>query len=212
MKRILAIALMMCVLVMVGCGNSKYSDETVLEERVFWVENEDDIDDFIDGAGRGANGEFDEDFLRQQLAEGRIKFSEKEVKISVVDELRGGKVVEIKFLQGRNKNKIGYVFPEFIRDLKKEREVAKVKQEQNDKAEQVRHEKEQTAYDIGYLKQGTAWEDETGKAHYNAKQVKVEIWKQKIVTGGKGNLIQIYFLEGENTGQWGYVREISLSR
>ena len=68
------------------------------------------------------------------------------------------------------------------------------------------------SYDVGYLKRGTAWEDEKGKAHYNSKSVKVEIWRQKIVMGDGSELIQIYFLEGENAGEWGYVRDIALQR
>lgn len=183
MKRFLAIALMMCVLVMVGCGNSNYSDETFLKPNASWVENKEYISDFLDAAET-----LDEDFFVQQLLEGKIKYVDKETQVAVINELEKGKILEIKFLQGRYKNKTGYTLAKFIRDIGN------------------------STYDIGYLKQGAAWEDETGKAHYNAKQVKVEIWKQKIVTGGNSNLIQIYFLEGENTGQWGYVREISLSR
>ena len=66
---------------------------------------------------------------------------------------------------------------------------------------------------IGYLKKGASWQDETGKAYYNREKVKVEIkWTPKLVTETGGDLIQIYFLEGDYSGRWGYVREISLSQ
>ena len=76
----------------------------------------------------------------------------------------------------------------------------------------ISSEKKETSYEIGYLKKGAAWQDEAGKAYYNPEKVKVEVWKQKIVTGTGGKLIQIYFLEGNYIGRWGYVREISLSQ
>lgn len=141
MKKFLSVALMLAVICVVGCG-SNYSDETFLEERTFWVANKEDIDDFIDGAGRGDKGEFDEDFLQQQLLEGRIQFSDKEVKVAVTDELKGGKVVEIKFLQGRYKNKVGYVFPEFIIDVGKEKEIKK-KQNEERRAKEAKQLEEQ---------------------------------------------------------------------
>ena len=136
MKKILSVMLILVVIILTGCG--KYSDETFLKESTFFVEKKEDIDDFIDGAGRGDNSEFDEDFLKQQLEEGRLKFSDKEVKIAVTGELRGGKIVEIKFMQGRYKNKIGYVFSEFIKDLERERELAKAERE----AARIKQEKE----------------------------------------------------------------------
>ena len=141
MKKILTVALMAAIILLSGCG-SNYSDETFLEERTFWVANKDDIDDFIDGAGRGDKGEFDEDFLQQQLLEGRIQFSDKEVKVAVTDELKGGKVVEIKFLQGRYKNKVGYTFPEFIIDVGKEKEIKK-KQDEERRAKGLKQLEEQ---------------------------------------------------------------------
>ena len=67
-------------------------------------------------------------------------------------------------------------------------------------------------YYEGYLKEGTSWSDENGKMHYNSRRVKVEVWKQKIVTAEGNKLTQIYFLEGSNRGQFGYVKDSTLSR
>lgn len=130
MKKFLTVVLIILIINIVGCGSSKYSDETYLEERVFFVDDKENIDDFIEGAGRNYNSEFDEEFLQQMLLEGRIKFSDKEVKVAVTDEIKGGKIVEIKFLQGRYKNKTGYVFPEFIVDVKREKEKAEKEQKE----------------------------------------------------------------------------------
>ena len=87
-----------------------------------WVETKENIPDFLNAAGLDEEGEYDEEFLTQQLIEGRIKFTDKEIKVAVTDELNSGKVIEIKFLQGRYKNKVGYTLPDFVRDKKKERE------------------------------------------------------------------------------------------
>lgn len=67
-------------------------------------------------------------------------------------------------------------------------------------------------YVTGYLKQGSAWKDKSGKAYYNTKRVKVEIWNRKIVMADGSKTTQIYFLEGEHAGEWGYAREEFLSR
>ena len=68
------------------------------------------------------------------------------------------------------------------------------------------------SYDEGYLKSGASWKDINGKSHYNSKKIKVEIWKQRIVVADGGEIIQIYFLEGENAGVWGYVSRDALSK
>ena len=65
----------------------------------------------------------------------------------------------------------------------------------------------------GYLRKGVKWLDKNGEFHYITETVMVEIGKEKIVASN-GRLTQIYFIAGENAGQWGYVSEksISLSR
>ena len=65
--------------------------------------------------------------------------------------------------------------------------------------------------DTGYLKQGAEWLDGNGDSHYNSRKVKVEISKQKVVALD-GKLTQIFFLEGDYKGSWGYTRENFLSR
>lgn len=134
MKKFFLLALIFVMLVS-GCG-SKYSNELLLKENASWVETKENIDDFMDAAGRGNNNEYDEEFLMQQFLDGKIKSTDKEIKISVTDELKGGKVVEIKFLQGRNKNKVGYTFPEFVIDVGKERELEKKRNAEKKAAEE----------------------------------------------------------------------------
>lgn len=118
MKKFLAVMLITLTVIFTSCG-SKYSDETFLKENATWVENKDDIIDFLDIVN-----EMDEDFFQQLYIDGKIKGVDKETKIHVSGELHDGKIVEIKFLQGRYKNKIGYTIPEFIIDIGKEKEIA----------------------------------------------------------------------------------------
>ena len=94
MKKFFLLALVFMMIVCCGCG-SKYSDELLLKENASWVETKENLDDFMDAAGRGNNSEYDEEFLMQQFLDGKIKSTDKEIKISVTDELKGGKVVEI---------------------------------------------------------------------------------------------------------------------
>lgn len=67
-------------------------------------------------------------------------------------------------------------------------------------------------YSEGYLKSGASWSDKSGKSHYNSDFVKVEIWKQQIVMSDGSKMTQIYFLEGNYAGVWGYTREKFLSK
>lgn len=66
--------------------------------------------------------------------------------------------------------------------------------------------------DVSYLSSGASWMDERGLVHKNASGVKVEVTGNEIVAASGGKMIQIYFLEGQNAGSWGYVRESALSR
>lgn len=135
MKKFFLLTLVFMMLVCCSCG-SKYSNELLLKENASWVETKENLDDFMDAAGRGNNSEYDEEFLMQQFLDGKIKSTDKEIKISVTDELKGGKVVEIKFLQGRYKNKVGYTFPEFVIDVGKERELEKKRDAERKAAEE----------------------------------------------------------------------------
>lgn len=137
MKKFLSVALVLIVIIISGCG-SKYSDETFLQQNASWVETKENVDDFMDAAGRGNDSEYDEEFLMQQFLDGKIKSTDKEIKIAVTDKLKGGKVVEIKFLQGRYKNKVGYTFPEFIIDVGKERELEKKRDAEKKAADEKR--------------------------------------------------------------------------
>lgn len=135
MKKFFLLALIF-VMIISGCGGNKYSNETFLQANASWVEIKENIDDFMDGAGRGGDSEIDKEFLTQQLIDGKIKYTDKEIKVAVTDELKGGKIVEIKILQGRYKNKVGYTFPEFIMDVGKERELEKKRDAERKAAEE----------------------------------------------------------------------------
>lgn len=145
MKKIFSVALIIFALILVGCGN-KYSDETILIGYATFVENKENIADFLD-----AEENDDEEFLKQQVIDGRIKYVDKETPVAVIDEMNGGKILEIKFLQGRYRNKVGYTRSDFVRDLKREKEIAKAKEDQRRAeeekalAEQQKKEKEEKA-------------------------------------------------------------------
>ena len=121
MKKILSVALMLLVICVCGCG-SKYSDETYLDPVAGWTETKDYARDYLEAYETG-----DDDFLMQQYYDERIKpappFYDKLTKIAVMDEYDNGKIVEIKFLEGRYKNKVGYTLASFILDEGKEREL-----------------------------------------------------------------------------------------
>ena len=67
-------------------------------------------------------------------------------------------------------------------------------------------------YEIGYLKRGSTWLDEYRKWNYSPNTIQIEIWNRHIVTSDGETLIQIFFLEGDCKGSWGYTRENFLSR
>lgn len=125
MKILVSFVLIVFTLTLFGCG-SKYSDETYIKETAAWVENKENIAEFLNAAGLDDEGTFDEGFLMQQVIDGKVYFMDKEAKVAVIDELNNGKVIEIKFLQGRYKNKVGYTVPELVVDLKKEKEQAEL--------------------------------------------------------------------------------------
>ena len=63
-------------------------------------------------------------------------------------------------------------------------------------------------YVIGYLNKGSSWLDRYDNWNYNTEKVQVEIWGEPPLVMPDGTkLTQIYFLEGECAGEWGYTRE-----
>lgn len=141
MRKILLLALIIVTLCLLGCG-SKYSNETLLIAYATWVEEKENIDDFLD-----AEENLDEDFLAQQYLEGRVNYIDKDTKVEVLNELKNGKIVEVKFMHGRYKNKIGYTRSQYIRDLKREREkereeAQRIQREAEEKEKAIRAELE----------------------------------------------------------------------
>lgn len=117
MKKFFAVACLVATILICGCG-SKYSDETLIVDFAFWTEDRANIPDMLD-----AINTYDTEFLAQQVVDGKVKHADRETKIAVTDEYDGGKTVEIKFLEGRYKNKVGYTLARFVLDAGKEREL-----------------------------------------------------------------------------------------
>lgn len=67
-------------------------------------------------------------------------------------------------------------------------------------------------YNIGYLKAGAEYYDSDKNFYQNVKKVKVEVSKQKVITSTGKEVIQIYFLEGKRSGQYGYTYEENLTQ
>lgn len=130
MKKIFLLALMFVILILVGCGN-KYSDETLILKKAGWVENEENARDFLDALETN-----DDDFLTQQIIDGKIKIVDKETKIAVLGDTDNGKIVNIKFSEGRYKNNVGYTLAEYIKDVGKERELEKRRDAERKAAEE----------------------------------------------------------------------------
>lgn len=155
MKKFLIVACLVMTIFICGCG-SKYSDETLIVDFAFWTEDRANIPDMLD-----AINTYDTEFLAQQVVDGKVKHADRETKIAVTDEYDGGKTVEIKFLEGRYKNKVGYTLAEFVKDIGNAREQEKAKQEQNQKEEQARREREQAAFDEAQAKENARLQELT---------------------------------------------------
>lgn len=54
--------------------------------------------------------------------------------------------------------------------------------------------------------------DDSGRLRKNSRRVKVEVTGNTVVMADGSKRTQIYFLEGNNAGSWGYVTSGSLSR
>ena len=90
-----------------------------------WTETKENARDLLDALETN-----DKDFFVQLYADGKIKEVDKETKITVTNELNDGKIIEIKFLQGRYKNKVGYTLLRFIEDIGEKRAQEKKRAEQ----------------------------------------------------------------------------------
>lgn len=148
MKKFLIVACLVMTIFICGCGN-KYSDETLIVDFAFWTEDRANILDMLD-----AINTYDTEFLAQQVVDGKVKHADRETKIAVTDEYDGGKTVEIKFLEGRYKNKVGYTLAEFIRDVGRAKE-------QSQKEEQDRREREQATFDEAQAKENARLQELT---------------------------------------------------
>ena len=74
------------------------------------MEKEENVIDFLD-----AWETHDNDFFVQQVYEGKIFHVDKVTRIYYSnDRFNKGKIVKIKFLQGRYKNKTGYTLVDFV--------------------------------------------------------------------------------------------------
>lgn len=138
MKKFLAVLLGFIALIIFGCGNEEIKTEekesfvekaTYLKEEErelkrmnmtegiimkngFFVEEKENIADFLD-----AWESQDDDFLAQQVIDGKVFHIDKDTRVYYSnDKFNNGKIVKIKFLQGRYKNKLGYTIVKFIRE------------------------------------------------------------------------------------------------
>ena len=65
--------------------------------------------------------------------------------------------------------------------------------------------KVEVSHNVAYLIEGARWQDSSGQIYRNSKDIQIEVWSREVVTSEGEKLTQIYFLEGENQGLWGYV-------
>ena len=158
MKKFFVVVLFVAAIFACGCG-SKYSDETLIVDFAFWTEDRKNIPDMLDAINTA-----DIEFLAQQVVDGKVYHADRETKISVTDEYDGGKTVEIKFLEGRYKNKVGYTLAEFVRDVGKQRE-------QKEKEELARREREQTAFEEAQAKEKARLEKLSAAGGYGVQIV-----------------------------------------
>ena len=155
MRKFLTVAIIVAAIFICSCG-SKYSDETLIVDFAFWTEDKKNIPDMLD-----AINTYDTEFLAQQVVDGKVKHADRETKIAVTGEYDGGKILEIKFLEGRYKNKVGYTLPKMIRDVGKEREQAREKEKKKAEQEQARREKENAEFEEAKAKDTARFEQLT---------------------------------------------------
>lgn len=76
----------------------------------------------------------------------------------------------------------------------------------------IGYDKHKDNYYKGYLKVGAEYFDSDENYFKNQKRVKVEVSKDKIaMPTGKG-VVQVYFLEGRRSGQYGYTYEENIEK
>lgn len=109
----------------VGQKNAKAKEQSAAQEneeniypgiaraRSLWVENIRDVYDYKDGFQSG-----DKEFLLQMVREGRAKFVENPAGVVCKGEYAQGKVIQIRFFEGRYKGKKGYIFSDFVQRIK----------------------------------------------------------------------------------------------
>ena len=85
----------------------------VARARSLWVENARYLYDYEDGFKSG-----DKEFLLQMVREGKAKFVENPAGVVCSGEYKQGKVIKIRFFEGRYKNKSGYIFADFVQKIK----------------------------------------------------------------------------------------------
>lgn len=85
----------------------------IVQAHSLWVENIRYLYDYKDGFYSG-----DKEFLLQQVREGKIFFVENPAGVACSGDYEKGKIIEIRFFEGRYKNKSGYIFADFVQRLK----------------------------------------------------------------------------------------------
>lgn len=136
MRKFLSVMCIFMIMISIGCGEEQSRKEedsfvekaTYLKEREaelkrlnmsegiiikngFWVEKEENISEYLD-----AWESQDDEFFAELVKEGKIYHVDKETRIYFSNEkLNNGKIVQIRFLQGKYKNKTGYIMIKFIK-------------------------------------------------------------------------------------------------
>lgn len=86
----------------------------IVQARSLWVENKRNLYDYEDGFRSG-----DKEFLLQQVREGKAFFVENPTFVVCKGAYKQGKIIQITFVEGRFRNKRGYVFADFVQKLDK---------------------------------------------------------------------------------------------
>lgn len=86
----------------------------IVRAHSLWVENIRYLHDYKDGFQNG-----DKDFLLQLVREGKALFVENSAGAVCSGTHEDGKIIQIRFFEGRYKNKKGYIFADFVQKLEK---------------------------------------------------------------------------------------------
>lgn len=137
MKKFLTVVLSIVAVILVGCSGKENTareasepfvvkaaylkeedeerqqmnmSEGLIVRGAFWVDKKENIHDFLDAIETS-----DVEFIKQQIREGKTFYVDTDTRINCSnDTLNDGKVVRIKFLRGKYKNKLGYTYVKFI--------------------------------------------------------------------------------------------------